>query len=135
MTAGQIIPSESVPGIYTVTYTFTNGYCSNIATTTVEITTAPVIEVQPVAPAPVCNGNGTATISVTATGAGLTYQWRRNSVPLSDNSMYSGVNSATLLITNPVEGAMFDVVINGLCSPSTTSRSVALSIIVIGHRC
>ena len=29
--AGQIIPSASTPGTYTVTYTFTNGVCSNTA--------------------------------------------------------------------------------------------------------
>ena len=130
--AGQIIPSTSQPGIYTVTYTFNNGLCSNTQTTTVEITTAPDITVQPVAPAPVCNNNGIATISVTATGAGLNYQWRQNSVPLSNNAKFSGVNTATLTITNPVaadNGTTYDVVITGLCAPPTTSNAVALTII------
>ncbi len=130
--AGQIIPSTSQPGIYTVTYIFDNGLCSNTQTTTVEITTAPVITGQPVAPAPVCKNNGIATISVTATGAGLNYQWRRNSVPLSNNTMYSGVNTATLTITNPTlaeDATTYDVVITGLCAPPATSSAVALSVI------
>ena len=35
--AGWITPSSSTPGTYTVTYTFSNGVCSNTATTTVTI--------------------------------------------------------------------------------------------------
>ena len=100
--AGQIVPSTSQPGIYTVTYIFDNGLCSNTQTTTVEITTAPIITGQPVAPAPVCREDGIATISVTATGAGLNYQWRENSIPISNNLLYSGVNTATLTITDPI---------------------------------
>jgi autotransporter-associated beta strand protein len=39
---GAITPSTSTPGTYTVTYTFTNGICSNTTTTTVTITLLPV---------------------------------------------------------------------------------------------
>ena len=65
------------------------------------IITAPNIEDQPDTPAPMCAGNGTATISVTATGYGLTYQWRKNFIPLTDDATYQNVTSATLTITNP----------------------------------
>jgi PKD repeat protein len=39
--AGQITPSTSTPGTYTVKYTFTDGFCSNTVTTIVTIS-APV---------------------------------------------------------------------------------------------
>ncbi|MGD0755450.1 MAG: hypothetical protein ABR927_10365, partial [Bacteroidales bacterium] len=38
----------------------------------------PVITVQPLAPAAVCESSGIQTISVTATGYNLTYQWQEN---------------------------------------------------------
>ena len=122
---GQITPSTSTPGTYTVKYTYTTALCPNTATTTVTILAQPAITTQPVAPADVCENNGVRTISVSATGAGLTYQWRKNGNPISDDATYTGTNSATLTITNPAlseNGATFDVVVSGTCSPSVTSE-------------
>ena len=135
--AGQINPSASTPGTYTVTYNFTNGVCTNEQTTTVTIHEPPRITEQPVAPAPVCKGDGIATISVAAVDGSLTYQWRKDGIPLTEDlyGIYTGVNSATLTITNPTgllgseNGSVFDVVVSGSCTPSVTSDGVALSLI------
>ncbi len=106
-------------------------------TTTVTIHEPPRITAQPVAPAPICKGNGTGTISVTAVDGSLTYQWRKDGIPLTEGlfGIYSGVNTATLTIDHPTgllgseNGSLFDVVVGGTCSPSVTSNSVAMSII------
>jgi hypothetical protein len=91
---------------------------------------APFITQQPQTPATLCEGSGVATISVTASGAGLTYQWRRNGTPLTNGAPYSGVDTPTLTITNPalaVQGT-FDVVITGSCGSPVTSSGVVLTI-------
>jgi len=61
---------------------------------------------------------------------GLTYQWRRNSVPLNNGGNISGVDTPTLII-NPATSAdvnTYDVVISGSCSPPATSNTVSLSV-------
>ena len=58
----------------------------------------PVITAEPqptVAPT-----NGTVRLTVTATGSGLTYQWRRNGVALSNGGDVSGATSPTLTLSN-----------------------------------
>ncbi len=67
-------------GSYTVVITGTCGnLTSNAATLTVN--TAPAITGQPVS-ATQCTGTS-VTFTVTATGTGLTYQWRKNSVNIA----------------------------------------------------
>src|SRR6185369_6733016 len=86
----------------------------------------------------VCPGS-TATFNVTATGTGLTYQWRKNGVNISNGatgngSTYGGVTTATLTITGTAAADAvaaangFDVVVNGTCTPSVTSSRVALTV-------
>jgi subtilisin-like proprotein convertase family protein len=72
----------------------------------------------------------TGTFTVTATGAGLTYQWRKNGTPLANGGNISGVNTATLTISNAVlaDGGNYDVVITGTCNPSATSNVGVLAV-------
>jgi len=88
------------------------------------------IAAQPTTPEAVCDGEGLATISVSATGNGLQYQWRRNGQDLSNTAPYSGVNSATLTITNATaaHAGSFDVVISGDCGDPQTSSAVTLTV-------
>lgn len=86
----------------------------------------PTITSQPVSTLICKPGNG--AFSVTASGA-TTYQWRRNGVNLTNTAPYSGVNTATLTLTDPALAiaGTFDVVVgNGFCS--TTSNPATLTI-------
>jgi autotransporter-associated beta strand protein len=71
-----------------------------------------------------------------ASGAGLSYQWRRDGTNLSNGGPISGANTATLTL-NPValsdaatSADGYDVVISGTCSPPVTSTRVALTVTV-----
>jgi hypothetical protein len=90
------------------------------------VSSAPVIGTQPVVTS-ICT-SGTGTFSVVATGA-TTYQWRRAGVNLTNTAPYSGVNTATLTITNPAIGdaGNFDVIVsNGSCSVTSTARALTV---------
>ena len=97
---------------------------------TVTVNPAPVITVQPTAPAGICSGAGVATISITATNA-TGYQWKKNGVALTNTAPYSGVNTSTLTITNPnssEDGSYITcAVTNGVCA-AVTSTSVIITV-------
>ncbi|MER3465647.1 MAG: hypothetical protein C4329_15775, partial [Chitinophagaceae bacterium] len=85
------------------------GGCGNITSTAVALTVnaAPSITTQPTAQN-ACPGTN-ASFSVVATGAGLTYQWRKAGVNII------GATSSTLTLTNvsASDAANYDVVITG----------------------
>ncbi|MEX2369841.1 MAG: ice-binding family protein, partial [Bacteroidales bacterium] len=75
-----------------------------------------------------CEGNP-VSFSVDATGAGLTYQWRKGTVNLADGGNISGATSAILTIDPAVIGdaaANYNVVIAGECAPNDTSANASL---------
>jgi hypothetical protein len=116
----------------TTTYTATstvNG-CTGSNTITVTVNQLPAITVQP-APATqtICPGFN-VTYTVTATGTGLTYQWRRNGVDLTDNAQISGSTTNTLVITgvNAANAGTYTVVVSGTCPPAVTSANAVLNI-------
>ena len=90
----------------------------------------PSITTQPSTPSATCSGNGTQTISVTATGTGLTYQWRKAGVNLTNTGVVSGSSTATLTLTNPTtsDAGSYDCVVSGTCSPAVTSNAVTVSV-------
>lgn len=105
---------------------------TNAATLTVSGT--PVISVQP-PNRNICPANNT-TMGVTVPGTGYTYQWQGDFgsgfVNLTNAAPYSGVNNATLNITNAtagMNGYQYRVIVTG-CSPSAsaTSNSALLSV-------
>ena len=72
---------------------------SDAATLTLGGASGPTITQQPGAQS-VCAG-GTATFSVAATGEEpLSYQWQKNSVPLTDGGHYAGCATATLTVSS-----------------------------------
>ena len=136
-TSFNVDPNPIVSTNYTLLSITDNNGCIRStgftdATAAITVNDPPAITVLPVAPAAVCSGNGTRAISVTATGFGLTYQWLKNGVALTNTAPYSNVTTSTLTITNPTvteNGSNFSVVVTGTCAPTTvTSASVLLTV-------
>ena len=102
------------------------GKCSSEISSSVQLSVDDnaVITIQPVN-ATRCEGT-TATFSVTAVGTGLSYQWRRGGINLSDGGNISGVTTATLTINNvaTADEGSYDVVITGLCSNVTSAAAL-----------
>jgi hypothetical protein len=77
---------------------------------------------------------GSASFSIVATGTGLTYQWRKGIVNLTNTGNISGATTATLTI-NPVSATdtatNYNVVISGTNLTSVTSANVALFLYVV----
>ncbi|RXR22438.1 hypothetical protein [Flavobacterium stagni] len=88
----------------------------------------PTITSQPSAPITTCSGSGVQVLSVTATGAGLTYSWRKGGVAVLNGAVISGQGTATLTLTNPIlsDAGSYDVVITGTCASSVTSNAVSV---------
>jgi uncharacterized repeat protein (TIGR01451 family) len=103
---------------------FTNA-CSTATTNgaILNVTKAPAITAPPLSKT-VCAGTP-VTFSVTATGGALTYQWRRNGVPLT------GATGPSLTIARvaATDSGTWDVVVSGACSPSITSTGATLTVL------
>ncbi len=123
-------PTAANAGSYDV---IVSGTCAPAVTSsavTVTVNAAPAITAQPTAPATVCSGSGTQTMSVTATGAGLTYSWRKGGVAVVNGGVISGQGTATLTLTNPIttDAGSYDVVVSGTCTPAVTSSAVTVTV-------
>ncbi|MEO6612015.1 MAG: immunoglobulin domain-containing protein, partial [Chitinophagaceae bacterium] len=115
---------------YTATTTSAAG-CSNSSSVTINLNFPPVITTQP-SPATqtICPGFN-VVYTVGATGAGLTYQWRKNGVNLVNGGFISGVNTNTLTIAtvSATDAGSYDVVVSGTCTPSPVISNAAVLII------
>ncbi len=96
------------------------------------VNTAPKILGQPYNQS-ACAGGCPESFLVVATGNGLTYQWRRGNVNLSDGENISGAQTP-MLTFNPVNNSDtasdYNVVVSGTCNPSVTSVDVSLQVCV-----
>ncbi|MBP2282906.1 hypothetical protein H4V97_001224 [Flavobacterium sp. CG_23.5] len=98
---------------------------SNISTLLVNQIIA--IGTQPATTQSVCSGTS-ASLNVVATGAGLTYQWRKGTTNLSNGGTITGATSATLTINPTVTAdaaSDYNVVITGTapCNPLTSNNA------------
>ncbi len=108
-------PSDA--GSYDVVVTGACGTAtSNVATLTVNPATA--ITTQPVSQVSVVGQS--VTFSVTATGANLTYQWRKNGAPIAGATSSSFTIAAVAL----TDAGNFDVVVTGTCGAVTSSAAI-----------
>lgn len=109
-----------------------NSAYSGVASATTPVSGVPVITSQPASRT--VNPGATVTFSVTATGtAPLSYQWRRNGVNLTNTGKFSGVNTATLTITNvqQTEVGNYDVVVaNAVGSVTSATATLAVNAVV-----
>ena len=96
---------------------------------TLVINNAPDIITEPTNQA-ACTGSS-VSFSVAAIGTGLTYQWKKGVINLTNGGHISGATSDMLTI-NPVNisdtASNYNVIITGKCSPISTSINVSLSI-------
>ncbi len=108
--------TPAMAGNYTV---YISNSCGNItsATAVLTVNTIPVVTDQP-DNVTVCSGDN-VTFTVTATGGDLTYQWRRDGVPV-------GTNSPTLTLTGvtPAMAGNYTVFISNSCGNVTSSTAV-----------
>ncbi|WP_313804342.1 GEVED domain-containing protein [Flavobacterium sp.] len=113
---------------YNVVVSNVEGCSVTSANRTLTVNVTPTINVQPVSPAPVCEGQGTRTITINATGV-TSYRWRKNGVLLNNGAPYGGVTTATLTITNPtmVADDDYDIVLNAATCP-VYSNTVHLTV-------
>ena len=94
----------------------------------VTINAPTVITQQPVDQS-VCTLGNIVTFSITATGANLTYQWKKGSTILSDNSTFSGTQTKILTISNVSSSELasdYSVTVTGSCGIAA-SNVVALT--------
>jgi hypothetical protein len=91
---------------------------------------SPIITSQPTTPNATCSGTGIQILSVIATGDNLSYQWRKGGVNISNNTIFSGVTTASLTLTKPTstDAGSYDVVVSGACSPAVTSNAVTVTV-------
>jgi len=78
----------------------------------------------------VCEGDS-VNFSVVASGAGITYQWRRGTVNLTNTGNVSGATTAMLSLAgvNLVDAATdYNVLISGTCEPAVASDNVSLEV-------
>jgi len=106
------------------TFTFTDSVTGCFATTgTIEVVQSPQITLQPIVSQTACSSNS-VSISTSADGSGLTYQWFKGAISLSDGGNISGANTPTLTL-NPVslldDGTDYYCEITGNCTPSVTT--------------
>jgi len=131
--SGQQTLSNPVAGTVTVTtpYTVTitgNSGCSATANVTVNVVSGVSIVNQPVSISK-CAGE-TATFTVNATGAGLSYQWRKGGGDISTLlNPSAGTNTLTLANVSDLDNGTYDVVISSSCgAPVTSDGSSTLTV-------
>ena len=119
----------STGGNVTVTPANANGCQGSASVLPVTINGAPNITADP-SPQTAC-AQGSAQFTLTASGAGLTYQWRKNGSPLSDGGTVSQSTTLPLLLTGVDtndSGASFDCVVSGTCNPPAISGAATLTV-------
>ncbi len=107
-------------GVTTVTYTLVSSPTCSFTVTVNAL--PPNISSQP-ASQTVCTGSN-VTFSVTASGTGLTYQWRKNTVNIS------GATSSSYTITGATTGdaGNYDVIVTSSCNAGVTSTAATLTV-------
>lgn len=106
-----------------------------VSGTSSPITTPPTITSQPVPV--VVAANGTAQFTISATGSDVTYQWYRNSAPISNGGDVSGATTTQLLISPAQAGDAFSgangyyCIVTGSGGYSTNSVTNSLTLVAV----
>ena len=126
---------QNVVGSYTVTASNTVSACDKTMNGIAILSSnaPPNITSQP-SPALATNTvSSTRPFSVTATGTALTYQWRHYATNLIAGAGYSGVtsNNFTISSINTNHAGDYDCIVNGTCTPPSTSSIASLVVLTI----
>ena len=116
--------TANATGSATITYNFTDNGCNYTSTKLFTVLALPAITAQPATSAQNICINGTATaLSVTATGAGITYQWYKNTTSSNTGgTLIAGATSASYTpLTTSAGDAYYYCIVSGSCSPTDTS--------------
>jgi hypothetical protein len=107
---------------------------SNNATVTID---APVIDIQPVSPSPVCVGESIAPLSVTPTGTGHTFQWYSNTINSNTGgALLTDQTSSTYTPSSTTAGTVYyycEVTHCGMVASSTATVTVYRITITIAN--
>ncbi len=134
-TSGVVTPVNV--GSVVISYTVTNELTGCTTAKTYALTISEPVEITASTPTQTVVTGGDTSFSVTATGTGnpsLTYQWEVctdgtgvNFTAVTDDAVYSGSNSATLLLNNvPVEfnGYFYQCTVTGICNSVISDLAV-----------
>lgn len=104
-----------------VTVTNTSSTCVNVDSVTVNVSAGPGITTQPQA----VNGclGSNAVFNVVATGAGLTYQWKKDGTDLTNGGNIAGATSNMLTVSSlsAADVGVYTVVVTSTCGSPLTS--------------
>ncbi|MBK7007416.1 MAG: hypothetical protein IPH36_01585 [Saprospiraceae bacterium] len=109
-----------------VTVTNTSTTCSSIDSVTVNVSAGPGITTQPQA-VNGCLGNN-AVFNVVATGAGLTYQWKKDGNDLTNGGNIAGATTNMLTVSGLTGGdaGTYTVVVTSTCGTPITSYGTSV---------
>ncbi|MBI5856441.1 MAG: proprotein convertase P-domain-containing protein [Sphingobacteriales bacterium] len=129
---GTLVNTIWVKPPVTTTYTVNGSLlgCNGSNSVTIPVNQLPAITAHPTpASQTVCPGF-TVTYTVAATGTGITYQWRRNGVNLSNGGFINGVNTNTLVLSfvSATTSGTYDCVVSGVCAPPAISNGAVLTV-------
>jgi hypothetical protein len=119
--------TTALTGNTTYTVVASNSGCMVSATALVTVSSGVAIATQPSAVSK-CVGQS-ATIALVATGAGISYQWRKGGVNIPVGTNASAI-TASLVIPTTVAGdaGSYDCVVSSTCGSPVTSSAVALTV-------
>ena len=114
-----------------VGFKFHSSFGDNCSLDAVKIQTACPVTLSQPGPASqnVCIGS-TATFTLSATGDGITYQWRKGGVNLTNGGDIAGATSSTLTIANAdnTDAGNYDVVVTSVCGTVIISTAATLGV-------
>ncbi len=113
---------------YTVSVTGGCGSPTASSTANLVVNALPAISLQPTSQT-ICAGSP-VTFSSGATGAGLSYQWKKGATNMVNGGNVSGALTSTLILntTSGTDAATYTLVVTGTCLPTATSAAATLTV-------
>jgi hypothetical protein len=106
--------------------------CGNATTNDATLTVTPGTSISSHPSSMSANVGGTASFTVSASGTGLSYQWKKDGVNLTDGGSISGATTASLTITNvtTADFGTYTCLVTGSCG-SIESNGALLTVLTV----